>query len=472
MSHDEIRNSRVLTPLAAGLAMLALVLFAPQILNDGDTYWHLATGQWILAHGRVPTHDPFSFTLPGAPWVAHEWLSELLMALGYSLAGWSGTVALLALSVGTAAWMLTRRLALNLSGLTLATTTIIALACMAESLLARPQLFMLPLVVAWTAEMLAARDAGRPPRLAFALLMLAWANLHGSYVLAFVIAGAFGLEALAEPGADRVKVVRGWGVFGLASLACAAATPLGPAGLIHPFSLMGMKILPHIVEWRSEDFSQLSPFAIALLATLYVCLGRGVRVPPVRLLLLLALFFMSLQHVRHQLVLAVLAPLILAAPIGEALGHETRRARSPRVLLAGFAVACALLTALRIALPITRVDGPTSPVTALAHVPRDLATRPVLNGYGLGGYLIFKGVRPFIDGRADMYGDAFTEAYFKAVEPDPAALEALLARHRIAWTIFGPEDGSVKLLDADPRWRRVYADRYAVVHRRKEIPLP
>ncbi|NQE63194.1 hypothetical protein [Caulobacter sp. RHG1] len=466
MSDNNTPNARVLTPLAVGVVMLALILFAPPVLNDGDSYWHLATGQWILAHGRVPTHDPFSFTIPGAPWVAHEWLSELLMALGYSLAGWSGTLALFALAVGAAAWMLVRRLSLDLTGLTLVAATAMALACMSESLLARPQLFMLPLMTAWTVEMLAARDADRPPRLAFALLMTAWANLHGSYVLAFVVAGAFGLEALTAPGADRLKVIRGWGLFGLASIVCAMITPLGPAGIIHPFSLMGMKILPHIVEWRSEDFSQLSAFAIALLATLYVCLSRGVRVPPVRLLLLLAMFYMSLQHVRHQLVLAVLAPLILAAPVGQALGHAREAARPSRALLAGFAVACVLLLGLRLALPIQRVDGPTSPVTALAHVPADLAAQPVLNGYGLGGYLIAKGVRPYIDGRADMYGDAFTEAYFQAVEPDPAKLKALLETHRIAWTIFGPEEGGVKLLDADPKWRRIYADRYAIVHQR------
>jgi hypothetical protein len=466
LSHDESKTSRVLTPVAAALAMLALVLFAPQILNDGDTWWHLATGQWILAHGRVPAQDPFSFTMSGAPWVAHEWLSDLLMALGYRLAGWSGTVALLALSVGAALWMMVRRLALDLSGLTLILTATLAMACMGESLLARPQLFMLPLMTAWTVEMLAARDQDRPPRLVFALLMTAWANLHGSYVLAFVIAGAFGLEALTAPGAPHLKVVRGWGLFGLAGLACAMITPLGPAGIVHPFSLMGMKILPYIVEWRPADFSHLSAFAIALLATLYVCLGRGVRVPPVRLLLLLALFYMALQHARHQLVLAVLAPLILAAPIGTALGHARAAARPSRAQLAGFAVAAVLLAGLRIALPIQRVDAPTSPITALAHVPPDLARRPVLNGYGLGGYLIAKGVRPFIDGRADMYGDAFTEAYFQAVEPDPAKLKALLEKHHIAWTIFGPEEGSVTLLDADPRWRRVYADRYAVVHQR------
>ena len=190
------------------------------------------------------------------------------------------------------------------------------------------------------------------------------------------------------------------------------------------------------------------------------------RVPPVRLLLLLAMFYMSLQHVRHQLVLAVLAPLILAAPVGQALGHAREAVRPARALLAGFAVAAVLLLGLRVALPVQRVDGPTSPVTALAHVPAELAAQPVLNGYGLGGYLIAKGVRPYIDGRADMYGDAFTEAYFQAVEPDPARLKALLEKQRIAWTIFGPEEGSVKLLDADPQWKRLYADRYAIVHQR------
>ncbi|RRN66122.1 hypothetical protein [Caulobacter sp. 602-1] len=458
--------ARNVAPLAAALVMATVFLFLPQVLNDGDTYWHMATGEWILAHGRVPDRDVFSYTQAGRPWVAHEWLSEALMALAARLAGWAGVTALFAIAMGGAAWMLVRRLSLRLGGLTLITTTVLALACMSGSLLARPHLFMLPLLVAWTIEMLAARDADRAPSLWFALLMILWANLHGSWVFGLVVAGAFGLEALAEPNADKLKVLRGWGLFGLVSLVCAAITPHGPAALLFPFQVTSMAVLPHITEWRAEDFSHVSTFAMVLLATLFVCLARGVKVPTVRLLLLLTLLLMGLQHIRHQLVLAAIAPLLLAGPLAEALGHEPARPKPSRALLAGFGVACVLLLGARLALPLQRVDGLNSPVAALDSVPAELRTQPVLNGYGLGGYLIYKGVKPFIDGRADMYGDAFSKRYFQAVEPDPVALRKLLADYRVAWTIFTPDDPVVALLDQDPAWRRIHADPYAVVHRR------
>ena len=80
-------QDRNIVPLAAALVMACVFLFLPQVLNDGDTWWHMATGEWILAHGRVPDRDVFSYTQAGRPWVAHEWLSEALMALAARAAG-------------------------------------------------------------------------------------------------------------------------------------------------------------------------------------------------------------------------------------------------------------------------------------------------------------------------------------------------------------------------------------------------
>src|SRR5436190_22538910 len=50
------------------------------LLGDCDTGWHIRTGEWILANGWVPFHDIFSFSKPGQPWFAWEWLSDVLMA--------------------------------------------------------------------------------------------------------------------------------------------------------------------------------------------------------------------------------------------------------------------------------------------------------------------------------------------------------------------------------------------------------
>ena len=91
-----------------GLAAIAIFLFAlsafsPKVLGDGDTWSHLATGEWIIAHGAVPRADPFSHSMPGAPWTAHEWLAEILLTLAFRLAGWSGVVLMTGAAAASAA---------------------------------------------------------------------------------------------------------------------------------------------------------------------------------------------------------------------------------------------------------------------------------------------------------------------------------------------------------------------------------
>ena len=88
-----------------GFAAFVAVLSVSKIFDDGDTYWHLATGDWILNHRAIPTTDPFSYTFAGAPWQAHEWLSEVLMALVFRAGGWSGLALLFAAAVGGRAWL-------------------------------------------------------------------------------------------------------------------------------------------------------------------------------------------------------------------------------------------------------------------------------------------------------------------------------------------------------------------------------
>jgi hypothetical protein len=53
---------------------------AKTMLGDGDTGWHIRAGDWILANGRVPSVDMFSFTRNGEPWFAWEWLWDVMFA--------------------------------------------------------------------------------------------------------------------------------------------------------------------------------------------------------------------------------------------------------------------------------------------------------------------------------------------------------------------------------------------------------
>src|SRR5262245_16692853 len=105
-------------PLWVGAAVYGLLLLvAPQLLNDPDTYSHIALGRWILAHKAVPFVDPFTHTAAGTPWVAFEWLSQVAYAAAHAAAGWPGVVMLAAGAVALSLAMLTRFLLRELAAI-------------------------------------------------------------------------------------------------------------------------------------------------------------------------------------------------------------------------------------------------------------------------------------------------------------------------------------------------------------------
>src|SRR5215472_117568 len=90
-------------PLVFGLLFYTrILLVGGGVLVDPDTYWQIAVGRWIIAHGAVPHTDVFSFSMPGAPWTTPEWLAEVLIAAIYDHLGWEGLVAATALCVAGA----------------------------------------------------------------------------------------------------------------------------------------------------------------------------------------------------------------------------------------------------------------------------------------------------------------------------------------------------------------------------------
>jgi hypothetical protein len=462
-----------------GLAAIALFLFtlaafSPQVLGDGDTWSHVATGEWIIAHGAAPRADPFSHSMPGAPWTAHEWLSEVLLALGLRLAGWSGVVLLTGAAAATAALIVGLTAARQLRGAPLVLTVAIGLSLVTANLLARPHVLALPLAAAWGAGLLAARDRGRAPPIGLAALMIAWVNMHGGFIFGLLLIGPFALEAVTEaPVGARLLAARAWATFALAALAVALINPYGIDAFLLPFRLMSVENLSRISEWRPQDFSHIGTMELALLTLLGLTLIRSFSMPPIRAALLIALVAMALQHSRHQVLLGILAPMLLARPIAAAIGmgsagEEGRRIA--RIALTATVAAALAIGGARLIAPIERTDGASAPISALRAVPPELRAKPVLNDYAFGGYLIFEHVRPFIDGRAELYGDAMMSLYGRLQAGDEADVESALKRYGIAWTIFAPDSRMVAILDRKPGWRRLYADASAVVHVRDGAP--
>jgi hypothetical protein len=450
---------RSVIPLFIAVLLIPAVLGSSKmIFNDGDVSWHIATGRWILAHHAIPHSDPFSFTWAGKAWVPIEWLAEVFYASAYQLAGYGGVAALVtAALIGLHAVVY-----LNASRwLRTALLPIIAMDfVLIPMLLARPHVLTWPLLAFWTWLMLKAREQDRSPPLIAALLMTIWANLHGGYIFGLVIACAFGLEALAE-SADKARALRQWLIFGICCVAAVFINGNGVEGVFHPLRFTQLQMLPMIDEWKPASFSLTPYFFVVLAITIALILWKRPRLSWVRWLLLGALVGLGLLQVRHQTVLAIVTAMLL--PEGFARGQAQPREAATELpwVLGG---AAALLVVARAVLPLTPPDNDANPWHLIAEVPPQLRSQPVLNGYSMGGPLILSGIRPYVDGRGDMYGDALVVDYSHIAHGDPQAFSRAVQRWNIRWAMLPNRSKPlIQLLDRSG-WRRIAADKVGVIY--------
>lgn len=462
------------------LAAFGRALAQPDaVLHDPDTYLHIAAGRWMLAHWALPAHDPFSYTFAGAHWTTPEWLAEVVLAAVYRAAGWSGlallTIACFAASLG----LLTRFLLRSCEPFSTLIAVGLAAALVEPHVLARPHMLAMPLLVLWSGALIAARDRGAPPPYRLLPVFVLWANLHASFLFGLGLAGWLAAEA-AVFGKPRVELRR-WGLFVVLAFGCALLTPNGPMGLVEPLRLMAMPALnASFIEWRGPDFQAFQPLEIWLLGLLSLGLTTGVRLPWPRVLLLAGLCHMALAHARHGDLLGLVGPLVVAGPLGPQLAARIRvgkpssvaravarlaaTAAAPAVLLTlGLMLALSLPLAAR---PLRRADDLATPATALAAARRLGLSGPVFNSEQFGGYLVFRGVPTFIDGRIEMFGNTFLAGYLDATNGDPSRLQALLDQWGVRWALLAPSRGAARSLDHMTGWRRVYADARAVVYAR------
>ena len=219
------------------------------LLADGDTGWHIRTGDWILQNRSVPTTDLFTFTRAGEPWFAWEWLSDVLMSLVHQHWGLAGVAVLAGCVILLSVMVLFRHMLWRGANVVVA-FGVLLLAVGASSIhyLARPHVFTLLLMAVslWMVE----RDRRRAGPFIWLLVPLSavWINLHGGFFalplsLAALAAG-FGVEAWLDRPQRAVK----WAASRRYA-ALAAAT--SAASILNPY---GIKLHLHVARYLTSDW--------------------------------------------------------------------------------------------------------------------------------------------------------------------------------------------------------------------------
>jgi hypothetical protein len=460
LSHVANKRETVANLLVSIIFVLGLPLAlasSPKIFNDGDVSWHIAAGEWILAHGRIPTADPFSFTAAGQPWVVTEWLADTVFGSVYRLAGYSGVSAIVAAALVVLHALIFFYLQRRASPIAVAATLLLMDFVLIPFASARPHVLVWPFLAGWTILLLRAEEEEHAPPMWAVLILLLWTNVHGSFPIAAPIGAAIAFDALQK---TSWRNWREWAVFALASAVGLLLNANGIRGLLRPFQMENLAILPLVQEWQPSTLQWMPQFYAALAIGLFALLYKGVRIPFGRLLLLLGLAGLAFSQVRHQSWFIIVAACVVPA----LLATESSRAPVRRWL----AVAAVPLLALRALWPNVPTENAANPCHLIAAVPTSLRAQPMFNGYTFGGPIILARMRPYIDGRADMYGDPFVLDYSRIMDGDTGRFDAAVRRYNIRWTMLPTGSVLAQVLDRSPAWRRVYADRVGAIHVRRD----
>jgi hypothetical protein len=270
---------------------------------------------------------------------------------------------------------------------------------------------------------------------------------------------------------ERAVAFRQWFLFALLALGAACLNPYGPEMILVTFRTVALgAALTTVAEWRSQDFTHVGAFEIIMLGTFGFALFRGVTLPWLRIVMLFGVLHLALSQVRHADLLGLLAPIFLARPLAEQF--KAIAADGPAAIRHGMLLPIAVLAVLAGGTALASLRGipPAARITpenAIQSVQLAKAGH-VLNDYDFGGYLDFVGIAPFIDGRAELYGERYMLRHDRALSlqnlPD---FMRLLDEYRIQATLLAPSTPAVGLLDRLPDWKRAYADDVAVVHMRR-----
>ena len=461
------------TVLAVLFAVPALMCAHAACVTDPDIWWHLRTGEWILAHHAVPQVDPFSGPLAGSPWLAYSWLYELVAVKLFHWLGLAGIVAYssgMVLAITVAMVHMVRRVQRDFT--LAALLSFAAVFCMGRLYTPRPWLFTILLFILELDILMRARRTGRVRELLWLPPIFAlWANVHIQFIDGLMVLGLAWVEAEAARwwSAAETRVRPAW--LGGALAASLLATLVNPYGwriygAAYELATQG-GALNKVTELQALPFRGLPDFLILLLALASAAaLAWRRRFALFETVLLGFAAVVAFRSQRDVWVMAAVGAVILASTI---TGSEKAAIRLPRfaTAIAMLVAAVAVLAGFR-AMHVNNARLETQlakelPVRAVEAVRTKGYAGPLFNDFNWGGYLIWALRMPVsIDGRQNLYGDQRIDRSVAtwSAQPDWASDAQLMS----AGVVIGPVKAPLtQVLRMDSRFQLVYEDKLAAV---------
>ena len=453
--------------------LLYFAVHAALPLSDPDTPWHLATGDYILTHHKIPTTDPFSWSMHGQPWVTQEWLFEVVLAWLANHLGFAGVWGLVVF-LHTVTVLVVYRLVSTLSQgnrVFAAIAAIIAVAAGIAFWVVRPQLVSYTMFAVFLLILERVRSGRVWLLVLVPLLILIWANAHASVSIGILML-IFEVVVSFVPTIGRLERhelsnrTRLW-------LLVTAVVSVG-FGLLNPngyheftYALLSNNTLmtSSINEWHSPNFHSsyykygVIPF---LAGVLVIVIARRREIPLKYILYFGGCFALTLVYQRFMPYLAIAgAPLI-----GFATYDWARVLTAPSRFFRYVCFIALLAEVAEFGLKMPSVKGTVAshmdpgayPVAAVNYLIQHHIPGPLLNAYDYGGYLIYRGVPTFVDGRTDIFLRSSVFADYMDLQNLAWDAPQLLAKYNFQSALLPPGYALTVYLSNNPNWTLVYSD--------------
>jgi hypothetical protein len=469
-------------PVLLGMLLVGSVSYALQSFKvDPDVWWHLKTGELILATHTFPLTDSYSWTASGFPWIATEWLGEILWAAVYKFGGLPGLHALhiaLGSAIVLSLYAFGSLRAQNCKAGFVATVSLMSLAWVSFSL--RPQMIGYLFLIITLIVLERFRRAEYGFVWVLPAIFLLWINIHGSWIIGvgvlalFLVCGLFhrtsgNLETRRWSSDERIRLE----VVLVLSLAALTITPYGTELATYPFRYASSLPvnLSAIQEWQPLPFSTFAGKIFLTIVLLILLSQMALRINfQISEALLMAMGIgMACLH-RRFLILFVpftvpFLALLLARWIG---GYKQIKDRYVLNFVLLLAICISTLNCIPSKHELEGAVAKRFPVAALEHIRHNSLPGRLFNTYFFGGYMVFSDERTFIDGRGDLFEPTgVLSDYLDIRGLKPGALK-LLDSYDVRYCLLQPDEPLVTVLDSSSDWKRDYSDTVSVLFIRKE----
>lgn len=471
-------------PTMLGTLLVAIIYVVKRGFDvDPDFWWHIKSGEAILATHHWPTTDPYSFTVVGQRWLAYEWLGDVLFAAVERIGGLRGLEFLL-IALSAAIMVALYILATLRSGNSKASfiTSVALLVLVVPVLSMRPQMFGY-LFLILTLLALERFRQGKPGSLWFLpALFLVWINTHGSWVLGLgtmLVYWASGLKEFHIGGIHARRWTPGERLrLSLVFLLCLAVLPITPYGTrlaAFPFQVAGSYPISHahVNEWQPMPFNLAGGKVFLALALGLFAMQIAFEFTWLLEELALLFFgtFMAFLHIRFILAFVPFyAPVLATALARWVPGYERKKDLHLVNAIFMLAMVAAMARYFPSQAKIQESIATHFPVEAVEFLGLHSIPEPIFNSYGFGGYLIWaRGPehKVFIDGRTEPYEERGVYSdYLQVTLLEPGALD-VLRKYGIQACLLEHDEPLANVLVALPEWQRVYVDRNAAIFVRR-----